>query len=107
SWFGDRQKCSTLAVSDGREVALTLLQRTGHLSLYGHTDVQPLLGKLSWFRFVAHEFRFPTAKQNHDAAERELEALRRQLAAAGVKLDGVAFVAQGSDAPRQEPVTES
>ncbi len=107
SWFGERKPCS-IQLPDSADVALALLRRTGRLSLYGvDADLPKILKGLREFRFVAHEFRYPTAKENHDAAERALGALHQQLAAMGVKLDGVPFVAQGSAAPRQEPVTES
>jgi hypothetical protein len=108
SWFGERGKCSKSIPADDAPHAL--LGRTGRYSLYGaerDIDLPRLLQGLGQYRFVAHEFRFPTAKENHDAAERELAALREQLEAAGVKLDGVAFVAQGSADPRQDPITES
>jgi len=98
SWFGERGHCS-LQVPNATEVAVALLRRTGRYSLYGLTDVKGMLKAFPTHRFVAHEFRFPTAKENRDAAERALAPLRA--------LGGDAFIAQGSDAPRQEPVTES
>ena len=52
---------------------------------------------------MAHEFRFPTPQQNREATERALAPLRKQFA----NVKGLTFVAQGSDAPRQDPVTES
>jgi hypothetical protein len=107
SWFGEKLTCSA-TIADSEEVVAAMLRRTGRYSLY-NIDPQPLkrilgAGKV---RFVAHEFRQPTPEKNREFAQRELEALRRQLQAAGAKLDGVAFVAQGSDAPRQKPVTEA
>jgi len=51
-------------------------------------------------RIIAHEFREATPEKNKQRAQREIERLR----AAGLK--DVTFVAAGSDAPRQEPVTE-
>ncbi|HEX9492348.1 MAG TPA: discoidin domain-containing protein [Thermoanaerobaculia bacterium] len=98
SWFGERGKCS-LQVPDPTEVALALLRRSGRYSLYGQTDVKAILKTLPTYRFVAHEFRLPTGKENHDAVERALAPLR--------ELGGDAFIAQGGEAPRQEPVTES
>jgi hypothetical protein len=107
SWFGEKLTCSA-TIADSEEVVAAMLRRTGRYSLYS-IDPQLLTrilgaGKV---RFVAHEFRQPTPEKNREFAQRELEALRRQLQAAGAKLDGVAFVAQGSDAPRQKPVTEA
>jgi len=92
SWFGERSKCA-LPI---REPAAAILQRTGRLSLYGRTELP--ITPSAQFRFVAHEFRFPTAKENHDAAERACEPWAKR---------GFACIAAGSDNPRQDPVTES
>ena len=92
SFFGDRAQCKL----ELTEPANAILQRTGRLSLYGRTDLPPLPAKMPQFRFVAHEFRFPTAKENHDAADRALEPWRRF---------GVPCIAAGEENPRQIPVT--
>jgi hypothetical protein len=101
SWFGERNRCS-MQVPDSTQVAAALLRRTGRYSLYGDSEVLPLLRLFPTYRFVAHEFRFPTAKENHDAAERALAPLQKQFEGHNIE-----FVAAGSDNPRQEPVTES
>ncbi len=101
SWFGQKQTCSASVADSG--VALALLRRTGRFSLYGvpAADLLPLLKQLPKFGFVAHEFRFPTEKENRNASERVLAGLRQELQSAGVDLSRVSFVAQGSNAPRQ------
>ena len=48
-------------------------------------------------RFVAHEFRRSRPQQNKEFAQKELDALRRQL-----NIDQVSFVAQGSDAGKAD-----
>lgn len=105
SWFGERQTCAT-SIADSGEVMAGLLRRTGRFPLYS-VDVQLLRRFIPGARLVAHEFRQPTAERNHEFAQRELDTLRQQLERAGVNLNGVEFVAQGSAAPRQEPVTEA
>ena len=92
SFFGARAQCKL----DLGQPAAAILQRTGRLSLYSRSDLPPL-PKLGEFRFVAHEFRFATAKENHDAAERALDPWRRL---------GVPCIAAGGDNPRQQPVTD-
>jgi hypothetical protein len=101
SWFGERNKCS-MQVPDSSQVAAALVRRTGRYSLYDDLEVLPLLKLFPRHRFVAHEFRFATAKENHDAAERALAPLRKQFEG-----QNIPFVAAGSDNPRQQPVTES
>jgi hypothetical protein len=101
AWFGERDKCS-MTLPDSTQVAAALLRRTGRYSLYDDSNVLPLLKLFPAHRFVAHEFRFPTAKENHDAAERALTPLRKQFEGQNVE-----FVAAGSDNPRQQPVTEA
>jgi len=92
SWFGERSNC-TVQVA---QAAGAILQRTGRLSLFGRTELP--IAPSAQFRLVAHEFRFPTAKENHDAAERACEPWAKR---------GLPCVAAGSDGPRQNPVTES
>jgi hypothetical protein len=106
SWFGEKLQCST-SIADSGEVAIALLHRTGRFSLYDRADLPRLLRESANVQFVAHEFRFPTAQQNRDASEQEIAALRQQLQSAGVDLSRITFVAKGSDAPRQQPVTEA
>jgi len=106
SWFGEKRTCS-MSIADSGEVPLALLRRTGRFSLYDRSDLPRLLKGLTNVQFVAHEFQLATAKENQDASERELAALRRQLQAAGVDLAGIRFVANGSEAPRQQPLTEA
>jgi len=116
SWFGTRGTCSG-ATAYPRDAPSRMLQRSGRLSLFGlrfaddgSLDAKASALTLEWLRrflstkpnvrFVAHEFRQPTAGRNKEFAQKELDTLRRQLA-----VDQVSFVAQGSDAPRQQPVT--
>jgi F5/8 type C domain-containing protein len=94
SFFGERAQCK-LELS---QPAASILERTGRLSLYGRTELPPLSPKMPQFRFVAHEFRYPTAKENHDAAERALDPWRKL---------NVPCIAAGSDNPRQNPVTDA
>ncbi|PYQ51748.1 MAG: hypothetical protein DMF59_06845 [Acidobacteria bacterium] len=79
SWFGERAKCNI----DIGQPAAAILERTERLSLYGRTELP--ITPSAQFHFVAHEFRFPTAKENQ----------------------GDVCIAAGSDSPRQDPVTES
>lgn len=118
SWFGAHGKCGSTA--ERGDTALRLLQRVGRLPLFGlrfrddgsldAAASSPTLQWLSHFlehngaRIVAHEFRQPTPERNKEFARRELDALRQQLASAGVRVE---FVAQGSDSPRQTPVTQT
>lgn len=123
SWFGQKARCGTaLAMTDS---VGALLRRVGRFSLYGlhfrpdgSLDLQAsadLLKELSamlrkgggGLRFVAHEFRQSTPTADRQYTQRELDALRSQLQAAGADLNGVEFVAQGSDSPRQQPDTTS
>jgi F5/8 type C domain len=116
SWFGTRSTCS-VATAYPRDVPSRMLQRTGRLSLFGlrfaddgSLDAKASALTLEWLRrflstkrnvrLVAHEFRQPTPQRNKEFAQKELDTLRRQLA-----VDQASFVAQGSDAPRQQPVT--
>ncbi len=101
SWFGERNKCS-MSIPDPTQVAAALLRRTERYSFYGDSDALGLLKLFPAYRFVAHEFRFPTAKENQDAAERELAPWRKQFEGKNIE-----FVAAGSDNPRQQPVTEA
>jgi hypothetical protein len=117
SWLGSRRACSPVTAYPG-DIPLRLLQRTGRFSLFGlrfredgSLDAKASAFTLEWLtrflstkpnvRFVAHEFRQATAQRNKEFAQKELDALRRQLA-----IDQGSFVAQGSDAPRQQPITQ-
>jgi len=106
SWFGEKLTCSA-SIADSAEVAVALLHRTGRFSLYDRADLPRLLRESASVQFVAHEFRFPTAEQNREASKHELAALQQQLQSAGVEVSKITFVAKGSDAPRQQPVTEA
>ena len=92
SWFGERAGNCKLEISSP---AAAILQRTGRLSVFGRTEL-PVTPKAQ-FRFVSHEFRFPTAKENHDAAQR---------ACAPWAKVGPCITA-GSEGPRQDPVNEA
>jgi len=94
SLFGERAPCKL----ELGQPAAAILERTGRLSLYGRTDLPPLPPKMPQFRFVAHEFRFPTPTENHDAAERALDPWRKL---------NVPCIAAGSENPRQIPVTDA
>lgn len=123
SWFGNRSLCSSESASFDAETPLKFLRRTGRFSLFGlafnedgSIDNERSGATVAWLvkhlatapqsRFVGHEFRRTTAKENRAFAQRELDALRDALQKAGAKLDGIAFVAQGSDSPRQAPANE-
>lgn len=124
SWFGDLRPCSGATAQPGEELE-PLLHRVGRFPLFGlrfrpdgsldvrqsaeilDSLVRLLRNAHGNLRFVAHEFRQPSPAANRDLAQRELDALRRQLTSAGAAVSGIDFVAQGSDSPRQEPVTES
>jgi len=106
SWFGKKLTCSA-SIADSGEVAVALLHRNGRFSLYDRADLPRLLRETTNLQFVAHEFRFPTAEQNRAASEQELAVMRQQLQSAGIDVSKITFVARGSDAPRQEPVTEA
>jgi hypothetical protein len=116
SWFGTRGTCSVSTVYP-RDVPVRMLQRSGRLSLFGlrfaddgSLDAKASASTLEWLgrflatkpnvRLVAHEFRQPSPQRNKEFAQKELDGLRRQLG-----VDEVTFVAKGSDAPRQLPVT--
>jgi hypothetical protein len=101
SWFGERNKCS-MPIPDSTQVAAAFVRRTGRYSFYDDSHLLGLLKLFPAYRFVAHEFRFPTAKENHDAAERALAPWQKQFEGKNIE-----FVAAGSDNPRQLPVTEA
>lgn len=123
SWFGEHAACGGVVPFDA-ETPVKLLRRTGRYSLFGlrfrddgSLDREASAATLQWLvsylqsagvsRFVAHEFRRGNAAANRAFAQRELDSLRAELQRAGAKFDAVAgFVAQGSDAPRQEPSNE-
>jgi hypothetical protein len=96
SWFGDRAPCtSTLAAFD---VPMALLRRTGRFQLYDASELPRLLKAIPDAVLVAHEFRFQTAEENRRAAQQALDRLHLP--------SGIKFVVQGSDAARQQPVTD-
>jgi hypothetical protein len=92
SWFGERKPCVGAAPA-AFDVASALLKRTGRFSLYDASEL-PRLSKLPNVQFVSHEFRFGSPEENRKKAQEALDALH---------LHGVA---QGSDNPRQQPVTD-
>jgi hypothetical protein len=71
-----------------------MLRRTGRFSLYDDSDLPRLLQLVPNTQLVAHEFRFATAEENRHAAQQALDRLHRP------------GIAQGSDNPRQLPVTQ-
>ena len=92
TWFGERAPCtSALSAFD---VPMAMLRRTGRFSLYDDSDLPRLLKLVPNTQLVAHEFRFATAEQNRHAAQQALDRLHRS------------GIAQGSDDPRQLPVTQ-
>jgi hypothetical protein len=74
------------------------LRRTGRFSLYDDSELARLLKANPNAVLVAHEYRLPTAEENRHAAQ---QALDRLHVPGGIKL-----VVQGSDAARQQPVTD-
>jgi hypothetical protein len=86
SWFGEPAPCGALRPRE--DVPQTLLRRVGRYSAFG--DYLP-----PGDRIVVHEFREATPEKNKQRAQREIERLH------------VTGVAAGSDAPRQQPVTEA
>lgn len=106
SWFGERcERPVTLPVRD--DVPLALLRRVGRYSAF--TGDTAALAKLvaalrAPARIVVHEFREATPQANLQRAQRELDRVRAALGSSAAK---VTFIAAGSDAPRQEPVTEA
>jgi hypothetical protein len=122
-WFGERGKCA--APLPRTDVALALLRRVGRYSVFGlrfqpddsldlkasaaalltlHTILSTSKGPA---RLIAHEFREASPVLNKARSQRELDALRNALQSAGANLSAVSFVAAGSEAPRQNPVTEA
>lgn len=95
SWFGERAPCK--ASIGNFDVPAAYLRRTGRFSLYDTSQLARLAKQFPDAQLVAHEFRFGSAEENRRAAQRTLDRLR----APGIKL-----VVQGSDDPRQLPVTE-
>ncbi|MEK6373772.1 MAG: discoidin domain-containing protein [Acidobacteriota bacterium] len=118
SWFGERCERRAEARPTLREdVALALLQRVGRYSAFGlrfrdddtldieaSRETLKLLAQLlesHRARIVVHEFREATPQANKVRAQRVLESVRAALGS------DVELVAVGSDAPRQQPVTEA
>lgn len=119
AWFGEPGQCT--AVAHPLPVAEEFLQRTGRHSLFGirfrddgsidaaaSADALAQLRRLmagKRMRIVAHEFREADAAGNRARAQREIDALKRQLTQD--ELARVTFVAAGSDDPRQIPGSEA
>ena len=93
TWFGERAPCT--ASLPPFDVPMALLRRTGRFQLYDTSDLPRLMKAVPNAQLVAHEFRFATGEENRRAAQQALDRLH---------LPGVA---QGSDDPRQEPVTQA
>jgi hypothetical protein len=118
SWFGERCGRAEARPTLRDDVPLALLRRVGRYSAFGLRfrddgtldaaasreavdDLKKLIASLRVpARIVVHEFREETPAQNKAKAQREIESLK----AAGLNAP---FVAAGSDAPRQQPVTEA
>lgn len=124
TWFGERRACTPASLPSG-EVTRGLLQRFGRAPLYGlrfdangnllDADSVDTLATLRSFllgtklqaRLVAHEFRQGSEQRNRAFANAELASIERSLTANGVPAGRLSFVAAGSDAPREIPVTEA
>ena len=114
SWFGQPGACPT-GVPLRDDVAEALLRRVGRYSAFGlrfrpddtldadesREALAILTRHAKGARIVVHEFREATPEKNKARAQRILDAVR---AAVG---PGAEYVAAGSDAPRQEPLTAS
>ena len=120
-WFGERAaKCAPSVTID---VPIALLHRAGRVSMFAlqfdangnlradasREELQTLAGIIRGvpvpLRIVAREFRQSDAARNKQIAEREIASVRAALAP--LDLSRVAFVAAGSDAPRQVPGSEA
>jgi hypothetical protein len=113
SWLGTPAACGAPALRE--DVAAALLQRVGRYSAFGlrfrnddSLDVESsretleiLARHMKNARIVVHEFREATPEKNKARAERILASVRAALG------PGAELVAAGSDAPRQQPVTET
>ena len=108
-WFGERCERAEARPALREDVAVALLRRVGRYSVFaagaeGVDHLAKLLASLRVpARIVVHEFREATAEKNKTRAQREIDSLRTAL---GERAAGVTFIAAGSDAPRQQPVTE-
>ena len=123
AWFGERVPCGARRAPV--DVPSQLMQRIGRYSAFGlRFDTSGDLDQKNSEQAIAimarlikasggqtivagHEFRETPAKANHDRTARELESVRKALAAAGVDVSHLSFFAAGSANPRQEPVTEA
>ena len=111
SWFGQPGACPAVSLRD--DVAAALLQRVGRYSAFGlrfrdddtldvdasRETLEILARQMKNARIVVHEFREATPQANKARAQRILASVRAALGSEGE------FVAAGSDAPRQQPVT--
>ena len=99
SWFGERCEAAAPHPAVREDVPLALLSRVGRYSVFGgyipHLNLP--------MQIVVHEFREPTPAANKQRAQRVADALAAVLHAPS----NVTFVAAGSDAPRQQPVTDA
>jgi hypothetical protein len=119
-WFGDRGGCAPTPLRD--DVPIALLHRAGRVSLFAlqfdangnlladasRDELQSLASVIRGvpvaLRIIAHEFRYD-AKRNKEITQREIASVRAALA--NVDLTRVAFVAAGSDSPRQVPESDA
>src|SRR5207237_4328539 len=125
SWFGDRRDCTSKIVDEGK-VTRELLRRNGRAPLFGlafdangnlnERESIETLTTLHHFlagnptiqaRLVAHEFRASTPAKDLALANAQLASLEQSLLRNGVPRGRVSFVAAGSDAPREVPVTDA
>ena len=99
SWFGERCEAAAPHPAVREDVPLALLRRVGRYSVFGgyipHLTIP--------MQIVVHEFREPTPEANKQRAQRVADALAAVLHAPS----NVTFVAAGSDAPRQQPLTDA
>jgi len=122
-WFGERAPCA--APAPRGDVPLAVLRRASHVSMFalqfdsaGDLIVEPSREELQSLasilhdapvpvRIVAHEFRQPDAKRNKEFAEHEIASVRKALVILGAGLEGVDFLAAGSDSLRQTPASDA
>src|ERR1700682_5339233 len=122
-WLGERTGDSR-PEDDAQQFAASYLRRSGRWPMYGiafKSDgsidlaasehalapaTKMINGAPTPVRIVSHEFREATPDANRARAHRALDALRAELAKRGVNVANVPFIAAGSDAPRQIPVTD-
>lgn len=124
TWFGERGPCTT-ATAAGDGVVAGFLRRAGWYPLFSLRfsnddvlDVVQSAGGLQIIddvvrkvrservRVLAREYHEATAEANRRRAAKRIESLRTALAARGVDVSHIDFVALGSDSPRRPTATE-